>query len=165
MSPSTGYDASGYWYDAEEQTKSGTAVLNAMRSYRAAEVDMRRRTQTSMKMGESDLAAVRMMLESRALGETMSPTDLSKRLHISTASTTLLVDRLVHSGHVERHPHPTDRRSVLLEATESSNDEVKSTLGTMHEQMMDVASDLSIADAGIILKFFRQMNSVVSIER
>ena len=165
MSPSTGYDASGYWYDAEEQTKSGTAVLNAMRSYRAAEVDMRRRTQTSMKMGESDLAAVRIMIESAAGGETMSPTDLSKRLHISTASTTLLVDRLVHSGHVKRMPHPTDRRSVLLVATQSSNDEVHSTLGLMHEQMMEIASGLSIADAGIILGFFRRMNVVVSVER
>jgi len=152
MSPRTGYDASGYWYDTEEKTKSGTAVLNAMRSYRTAEGDMRRRTQTSM-------------IESSAAGETMSPTDLSKRLHISTASTTLLVDRLVHSGHVTRSPHPTDRRSVLLVATQSSNDEVQSTLGTMHEQMMEIASGLSIADAGIILGFLRRMNVVVSVER
>jgi len=165
MSTRTGYDASGYWYDTEEKTKSGTAVLNAMRSYRAAEGDMRRRTQTSMNMGESDLAAVRIMIESDAAGETMSPTDLSKRLHISTASTTLLVDRLVHSGHVKRSPHPTDRRSVLLVATQSSNDEVHSNLGTMHEQMMEIASGLSLKDAGIILGFFSRMNVVVSVKR
>lgn len=30
---------------------------------------------------------------------------------------TRLVDRLVRAGHVERLPHPTDRRSVLVRAT------------------------------------------------
>jgi len=162
MSPSTGHDASGYWYANEQKNKSGTAVLNAMRSYRVAEGDMRRRTQSSMKMGESDLAAVRMMFESRESGVSLSPTDLAKRLHISTASTTLLIDRLVLSGHVVRNPHPTDRRSVVLTPTEASNDEVKSTLGAMHDEMMDVAKGLSLADAKIILGFFRRMNVVVS---
>ena len=162
MSPSTGHDASGYWYANEDHTKSGTAVLNAMRSYRLAEGDMRRRTQTSMNMGESDLSAVRMMFESRESGVSMSPTDLAKRLHISTASTTLLIDRLVSSGHVVRSPHPTDRRSVVLTPTKASNDEMQSTLGAMHDEMMDIAQALSAADATIILGFLRRMNTVVS---
>jgi hypothetical protein len=35
----------------------------------------------------------------------------------------------------------------------------------MHEQMMEIASGLSLADAGIILGFFSRMNMVVSVER
>jgi DNA-binding MarR family transcriptional regulator len=33
------------------------------------------------------------------------------------SDTTRLIDRLVRAGHVERLPHPSDRRSVLVRAT------------------------------------------------
>ena len=42
-----------YWY-VDEDARS-TSVMEAMRSYRAAEVAMRRRTQQSMDMGELSL--------------------------------------------------------------------------------------------------------------
>jgi DNA-binding MarR family transcriptional regulator len=44
----------------------------------------------------------------------MSPTDLARALDISTASATVVVDRLTKVGHVSRAPHPTDRRAVVV---------------------------------------------------
>jgi hypothetical protein len=39
-------------------------------------------------------------------------------LGISTASTTNLLDRLTASGRLTRSPHPRDRRSLVVRATE-----------------------------------------------
>ncbi|TVT26379.1 MarR family transcriptional regulator [Amycolatopsis rhizosphaerae] len=44
-------------------------------------------------------------------------TDLARLLAITPASTTELADRLVRDGHVERLPHPADRRKRLLRLT------------------------------------------------
>jgi DNA-binding MarR family transcriptional regulator len=60
--------------------------------------------------------------DTAALGELMmngpmSPTDLARRLQISTAAVTTVVDRLNAADHVTREPHPTDRRGVLIVLT------------------------------------------------
>jgi len=44
----------------------------------------------------------------------LSPSDIARRLGVSTAAATVIVDRLVAVGHVSRKPHPTDRRGVLV---------------------------------------------------
>lgn len=60
-----------------------------------------------------------------ALGEVMmsgplSPTQLARRLSVSTAAVTTIVDRLEAGGHVVRAKHPTDRRAVLVTPTPES---------------------------------------------
>ncbi len=51
---------SAYWY-ADTDDASNAAVLQALRSYRAAEMAMRRRTQQSMEMGENELLVLRFL--------------------------------------------------------------------------------------------------------
>lgn len=45
------------------------------------------------------------------------PADLARELGISTASATVMVDRLEQAGCVRRRPDPADRRRVVVEAT------------------------------------------------
>lgn len=49
-----------------------------------------------------------------------TPTDLARALDISTAAMTLVLNRLEAAGHVSRDPHPTDRRRVIVTASEAS---------------------------------------------
>jgi len=65
---------------------------------------------------------------------------LATNLGISTASTTKLLDRLTASGHLERRPHPHDRRAVVVVATEHAHDEVRSRLTDMHDVMAQIAA-------------------------
>ncbi len=44
---------------------------------------------------------------------------LSRRLMVSNGNITGLVERLVESGHVQRVPHPVDRRVALVRLTEA----------------------------------------------
>lgn len=158
-------DGAGYWYAGREGTgPGGVDVLNALRVYRAAEAEMRRRTRDSMKMNETDLLAVRFALRAQKAGHCISPKDLSRTLKISTASTTGLIDRLVASGHMARRPHPTDRRSVEIVATESAEAEVRATLGGMHQRMLNVAESLSAEEALHVTRFLQRMTSAVEQE-
>jgi DNA-binding MarR family transcriptional regulator len=154
-------EASGYWFPDDDATQRGVAVLNALRRYRAAETAMRRRTRDSMGMGETDLLAVRHLLQAQRSGNSVSPKDLSAYLKISSASTTILVDRLVKSGHVRREPHPTDRRGLIIVPTVETDAEVRATLGVMHRRMMGIAEGLTAQDARVVAVFLEQMRSAV----
>jgi DNA-binding MarR family transcriptional regulator len=50
-------------------------------------------------------------------GEPLSPTDISERLMVTTASITSLVDTLERRKFVKRAPDPDDRRRVLVSIT------------------------------------------------
>src|SRR2546426_12520575 len=49
----------------------------------------------------------------------LSPTSLFKGLMLSSAGITSRLDRLERRGYVKRSRHPSDRRGVLVELTES----------------------------------------------
>ena len=152
---------SGYWYPSGDKAWNGVDVLSALRRYRAAEVAMRRRTRTAMRMGETDLAALRFLLEAHERSQAVSPKDLAMHLGISTASTSTLIDRLVHTGHVERLPHPTDGRAVVLSVLPVSDAEVRTTMGEMHRRMIGVTSSLSGEEATIIAAFLARMTHAI----
>ena len=156
--------SSGYWYSTD-RTGRGVAVLNALRDYRAAETAMRRRTRSAMRMGETDLLAIRFLLKAQTAGRAVSPKDLAAHLSISTASTTALIDRLVRSGHVERRPHPTDRRALLIVPTIDSDDEVRANLGDLHRRMIEVAESLTPDEGVVVFGFLDRMRSAVDSVR
>ncbi|WIA98545.1 MULTISPECIES: MarR family transcriptional regulator [unclassified Curtobacterium] len=154
-------EASGYWFPDDDATRRGVAVLNALRRYRAAETAMRRRTRDSMGMGETDLLAVRYLLQAQRADRIVKPKDLSAYLKISSASTTILIDRLVRSGHVRRDPHPTDRRALVITPTTETDDEVRATLGVMHRRMMSIAEGMSADEARAVATFLERMRGAV----
>ena len=153
--------SSGYWYAPEPDLERGLAVLNALRDYRSAETAMRRRIRDSMGMNETDLLAVRFLLQAEQAGERIGPKDLGTKLGISSASTTTLIDRLVASGHARREDHPTDRRALVIRPTTGSDAEVRATLGGMHARMMAVAASLSDGDARAVIDFLTTMREVL----
>lgn len=151
----------GYWYPDDASTRRAIDVLAAMRAYRNAEMAMRRRTRGSMGMGETDLIAVQFLLREQRAGRSVSAKDLARHLAISSASTTVLIDRLVRSKHVERRPHPSDRRGVVVVATEASDREVRATLAEMHKRMLTVAEQLDVSEARAIVSFLTRMRDAV----
>jgi DNA-binding MarR family transcriptional regulator len=142
----------------------GLDVLNALRDYRASETAMRRRTRDSMGMNETDLLAVRFLLQAEQSGQRIGPKELGTKLGISSASTTTLIDRLVASGHARREDHPTDRRALVIRPTTNSDTEVRATLGRMHSRMMAVAASLSDEDARAIVGFLNEMRRALDDE-
>ena len=161
LSSSTGFESSGYWYEPDATRIGSVDVLNLLRRYRAADQEMRRRTRDSMGMGETDLLALRFVLKAEREGALLTPGMLAKRIGISTASTTVLIDRLERSGHLARKPHPTDRRSLVVVSTTGSDAEVRETLGRMHRSMIDVADSLGPDELRVVARFLASMIDAV----
>ncbi|WP_430645878.1 MarR family winged helix-turn-helix transcriptional regulator [Agromyces sp. GXS1127] len=156
-SRTSGSDSSGYWYGPDDARIGSVDVLNLLRRYRAADQEMRRRTRDSMGMGETDLLALRYVLRAEREGEMLTPGVLAKLLGISTASTTVLIDRLARSGHLVRRPHPSDRRSLVVGSTTGSDAEVRATLGRMHQAMIEVADGLAPDELAVVARFLAGM--------
>ncbi|WP_246858467.1 MarR family winged helix-turn-helix transcriptional regulator [Citricoccus sp. SGAir0253] len=136
-------------------------VLNLLRKYRDAERRMRTRTRDSMGMGETDLVALRYLLRATRAGERVRQRDLAQVLEITSASASALVDRLVRDGYAQRVAHPDDRRSVSIEPTQKSDEDVRSTLGAMHRRMLEAAESLSPEELAAVAKFLTALTRSV----
>jgi DNA-binding MarR family transcriptional regulator len=136
-------------------------VIATLLDYRLAEEAMRRRTRDSMRMGTMDLQAIRFLLKAQGEQRIVSGRNLADHLGMTSASVTALLDRLTKSGHVQRTPHPTNRRSNMVTATTGSEDEVRQTLGAMHGRMIETAKALSAEDAALIAQFLESMTAAV----
>lgn len=84
-----------------------------------------------LTVNPTDLQAMQHLI----MGGPLGPTELSRRLGISTAATTAVVDRLVAVGHASRTQHPTDRRGVVIVPTPSS---VQRAMGTLMPMIMGI---------------------------
>lgn len=152
-----------YWYDAAEPgADDAIGVLEALRRFRSADKTMRLRTQDDMDMNETDLAALRYLIAEEKGGREVGPTDLAHHLGISTAATTKLIKRLVASGHLQRRPHPHDRRAQILHPTPGAHEEVRATLAAMHARMMDVADAFAPEEQLVVVRFLTAMAEAVS---
>jgi len=155
-----GTSGEGYWYaDAEDIRAS--SVMEALRGYRAAEVAMRRRTRQSMDMGENELLVLRYLMRARKTGEPVTPANLARYLGITSASTTALLDRLERTGHITRAPNPGDRRSVVIEASDKADDEIRDTLTAMHARMVEVVRPMADRDRAVVIGFLDAMRRAV----
>ena len=158
-----GSTRSAYWYSGEARSQRGRAVLQALREYREAEMAMRKRTQGSMGMNETDLAALRHVMAATSRAEHVSPKDLARHLDITPASVSTLLERLERAGHLLRVADPDDARRVRVECTELAHREVRATLRDMHSQMMVAVEDLTPDEAATVVRFLEQLRT--SVER
>ncbi|MDQ0735463.1 MarR family winged helix-turn-helix transcriptional regulator [Arthrobacter agilis] len=138
------------------------ALTDAVRSYRTAEIAMRGRSRDSMHLGRSDMTALRLLLQAKRTGRPLSAAVLARELGISTAATTVLIDRLARSGHAERRASPTDRRGVEIWPTASTDEEVRSTMGALHERMMAVVTGLRPEEYAVIHRFLGSLGAAMA---
>lgn len=150
---------SGFWY--EESPVTAVDVLNALRRYRTAESASQRRAREALGIGENALLALRVLIDADRSGRTVNAKELAERLEITPASTSALVDRLVRSGHVERHQDPTDRRGVILTATGTSMRHALRVLEELDARAAQVTEHLPTDEMSVVVDFLDEMSRVV----
>jgi DNA-binding MarR family transcriptional regulator len=99
------------------------ALMRAVRNFGDAHDRMSGAMKRGMDMNVTDLAALRLLIMRADKGTPVTPAEIARHLRISTASTTKLLDRLSAAGHVERCPHPTDRRALVVQLTDHARSE------------------------------------------
>lgn len=146
---------------APDYTTDERDLLRAVRELVRADREMRTRLSGAMRVNPTDLRSLRHVIrvvEEAERGESaelpgVTPRRLADHLGITTAAVTVLVDRLVASGHLERVPHPRDRRSVLLVPTEQARREMATHLADMHERMKRIAAAVPAEARAAVVEF------------
>lgn len=132
-------------------------VLAGMRRWREAEQAISFQSRNQMRLNETDMQALRYLVASKNQNVIVTPGALAEHLNISTASTTKLLDRLAAAGHIERSPHPTDRRSLMITISERTHEHVRDTVGRTHAHRFEVAARLTRAEREVVIRFLNDL--------
>lgn len=151
-----------HWY-ASGPRPGSLRMLAALREYDAAARAMERRTQVLLGVGETDLAALRFVLQAHDEQRTVVASDLARHLGLSRSAVTELLDRLTVAGHLARVLHPRDRRSLSIVITPSAQGLVGATLTDLDRQLATVVSGLTEPEASVIVDFLRRMTEAISL--
>ena len=144
-----------------DEQLSSIDLLNLLREYREVEKQMQSRSRESMRVGETDITALRILIRERAAGRVLRQRDLAEALGLTAASTSVLIDRLSREGYVQRIPHPEDRRSVALEILGDAEHEVNDAPDGIQARLLAEADNLSAAERAGAAKFLRRLISTV----
>lgn len=106
-----------------------------------------------LTVNKTDLQAMQHLISSGPL----SPTELARRLGISTAAVTAVVDRLVAVDHVSRTQNPTDRRGVLVVPAPESVARAMNALMPMIIGIDAVLDEFSPAEQKIIASYLERV--------
>ncbi|ACQ79229.1 transcriptional regulator, MarR family [Beutenbergia cavernae DSM 12333] len=133
-------------------------VLTAIRGWRETEQRISLASRDHMKLGETDMRALRFLVAAKNQGIAVTPGMLAEHLNISSAATTKLLDRLSAAGHVERGPHPTDRRALVVTITQSTHEQVRDTVGRTHARRFEAAARLTPDERETVVRFLRDLS-------
>lgn len=125
------------------------AVLNAIPALRHA---IARR----MALNPSEVDAMEHLM-----GEAMGPVELSRRLHMSSASATVLVDRLAEAGHVVREPDPRDGRRRVVRPTAQGATAVFAQIAPLVDDLVAAEDVLAPGEREVVLRYLRRVREVL----
>jgi DNA-binding MarR family transcriptional regulator len=143
----------------EAEISQVVRVLQAIRQWREAEQRMSFHSRNTMRLNENDMKALRFLVVCKNEGIVATPGALAEHLNISSASTTKLLDRLTAAGHIERSPHPSDRRALSITITQHTHEQVRDTVGRTHARRFDVAAQLTPSEREIVIRFLDDLSN------
>lgn len=106
-----------------------------------------------------DAAGLGAMTHLMAGGPT-TPTALAARLGISTAATTLVLNRLEAAGHVRRERHPSDGRKLIVTASDESVARAEELVAPLIGGVERLVADLDAAEQATVLAFLDRLLEV-----
>lgn len=150
-------DPSGELFDRSSISDDDLAqigrLMDAMGQLRLVERDLVAASKKYMKLGETDMRALQFVIAQTNQGIHVSPSALASHLNITTASTTKLLDRLEHGGHIHRHPNPHDRRGLTVTVTESTRAAATTSVGRFQVARIPPVLALSAEEREVVIRF------------
>ena len=147
---------------ADEPEKSSTSTADntkyselsrALRTAQQAGAEANLELARRLGIGLTDLHAMNHIFSGTV---PIGPVELGQRLGIRSASATALVDRLEHSGHVRRQPHPDDRRRVTLVPSEQAAVRTMAAMAPMLAGIEAAAARLTDAEREAVTRFLTE---------
>lgn len=107
---------------------------------------------SSLSVNRRDFEAMQHLIAYGPLG----PSEIARRLGVTTAAATTIVDRLVAVGHVTRTPHPTDRRGIVVVPTPASIAAAMSQIYPLITGVDGILDDFSEPEQAAITEYLRK---------
>lgn len=148
---------------ADEDVAQISEVMTALGDLREAEARLSAASRRYMKLNETDMRAIHFLIVTLLAGELATPGQIAQHLDISTASTTKLLDRLTKGGHVERLPHPTDRRALTVRITPGTYSAARETVGRQQARRFYSAARLAPHEREVVIRFLRDMTNEIEL--
>lgn len=101
----------------------------AVQAYQAAVDDFDREVARLLGINTTDARCLEILIQETPDGVT--PRELADGLGLTTGSATTMLDRLEKVGYVTRSAHPSDRRKLLVHATETARDRAFELIGPL----------------------------------
>lgn len=133
-----------------EVTRRAREVSVALREVQRVSLDARQALARRLGLGVSDVNALDQLVFST---EPIGPAELAARVGMTTASATVLVDRLEKAGHLRRAPHPRDRRRQTLHPTDHAREEISAALSPLITALDATAAGLTADQAAAVVKY------------
>lgn len=109
----------------------------------------------------SDLMAMNLMSQEAQRGKSMTPTDVSKKMSLSAAAVTALVDRLERVGHLVRHPDPDDRRRVRLDISKQAETVSREMFRPLNSGLSEAMSAYTDEELELVRRVLNDLNEAV----
>ena len=143
----------------DEEVAQVVRVMDALFRWRTAEQRASAASRRYMRLGETDMKALRFAIVRGDQGRHVTARDIADHLGISSASTTKLLDRLEAAGHIHRTPHPSDRRAIAVVVTPETRRAAEETVGREHARRFRVAAALTTAEREIVITFLDRLSA------
>jgi DNA-binding MarR family transcriptional regulator len=96
------------------------------------------------------------------ISEPIGPAELARRLGVTSAASSGIVDRLAARGHVVRRPHASDGRRTQVLITDSGRTEVLAQLAPMFAGLAALDARLAPEERVVVERFLREATAAVS---
>ena len=130
-------------------------LMQAVGALRVVEERLNESSRDFMKLGATDMRALHFLIVSENQGRITTAAAIAAHLHITSASTTKLLDRLQRAGHVTRSPHPSDRRALAIRITPQTRRVATETVGVQQSRRFHAAARLTTAEREVVIRFLR----------
>ncbi|TVU61000.1 MarR family transcriptional regulator [Paenarthrobacter nitroguajacolicus] len=138
-------------------------VMAALGRLREAEQRLSDASLRYMKLNQSDMRALHYLIVCANHDVIATPGAIAAHLHISTASTTKLLDRLERAGHITRHAHPSDRRALAIAITTETHEAAVRTVGRQQAKRFLAAARLTPAERETVMRFLDDMAQEIEV--
>jgi DNA-binding MarR family transcriptional regulator len=91
----------------------------------------------------------------------LGPSELARRLQLSTGAVTALVDRLEARGHVARTAHPSDRRRVVVTLTSEAGDALAAEIESLDDEVRALVGGLGEQDRKAVIRFLDAYTGII----
>jgi DNA-binding MarR family transcriptional regulator len=109
-------------------------------------------------LGLSEMAALEHLQQAGEDG--LTPTQLGRRLSLSSGAVTALVDRMERAGQVERQPNPNDRRSSVVRTLPSGLTAAREHLLPVAEDLLEKSAELTDEERAVVARYLEAVTEV-----